>query len=435
MTRRSPTPRFGALSAALLVSASLLLPAGEAVRAQETDRTEAFVYGINAAVYETVVGTFAPPSVESIYLLAGQTSVLSPRETLVYYWPITNDYRAAWSQLNELVDGELEILSAGRSVDTLPLTSYTVHFTVGETGRRPSLYLGAEAEAAHRQFMADRDAHQQATLDYQRELEEWRGRDDRETVPVPTPPESLEVFTTGLNRGFPIDLEPGRYEIRHRLSDGSIQPHSERELVVIEPRRTGIGYTVRPETRWTTPEELGDPSDAVLGSRDSVLYLEPYLVREFETLDYERLVDPQYAGGEQGSRWRWVIGETLDEGALEVVNAGQVVERIPLIPYRVRQIPGSELGYEIMPHDETAEPFRRPEFSAYRIELDSEFPAYQVRLVSSDGRVIPGSEREVRVIASTDLRPLLLVAGVPIAAGALVLALRRRRSTPVHLVA
>ncbi|MGH2385905.1 MAG: hypothetical protein ACRDGB_12770, partial [Candidatus Limnocylindria bacterium] len=259
---------------------AFLLPVGEAVQAQETDRTEAFVYGINAAVYETVVGTFAPPSVESIYLLAGQTSILSPRETLVYYWPITNDYRAAWSQLNELVDGELEVLRAGRRIETLPLTSYTVQFTVGETGRRPSLYLGAEAEVAHRQFEADRDTHRQASLDYQRDLEDWRGRDDRENVPVPTPPEPLVVFTTGLNRGYAIDLEPGRYAIRHRLSDGSIQPESERELVVIEPRRTGVGYTVRPETRWTTPEELGDPSDAVLGSRDSVLYLEPYLVRE-----------------------------------------------------------------------------------------------------------------------------------------------------------
>ena len=66
--------------------------------AQSTEAQPAFVYGINAAVPGSFVGTFAPGD-EAIYLLAGEVSVLSPRMTGIYFWPITNEYRADWRAL------------------------------------------------------------------------------------------------------------------------------------------------------------------------------------------------------------------------------------------------------------------------------------------------------------------------------------------------
>ncbi|MCC7022653.1 MAG: hypothetical protein IT338_07490, partial [Thermomicrobiales bacterium] len=89
----------------------------------------AFVYGINAALPNTYTGTFAPPSVDTIYLLAGETSVISPRMTEIYFWPITNEYKANWHALNEPVPGVLEVSANGKVVAELEPTDYTIQFT------------------------------------------------------------------------------------------------------------------------------------------------------------------------------------------------------------------------------------------------------------------------------------------------------------------
>lgn len=423
----------------------LLLLSGSGVQAQAPERVETFVYGINAAAPDGVIGTFAPPTIETIYLLAGQTSVLSPRRTLVYFWPITNEYRAAWSSLNEPVEGTLEIVQNGRQVGALEQVEYTIHFGAGEGAPKPVLYLGAAALEANRRFEAEREAYRQAVLAYEKARTAWLDvaregqsrRADGEEVAIPPPPEPpppLNTFSTGINRGYPVALAPGTYDIRVRLADGRIEPKSVRRLVVFAPRRTAVGYTVVPESRWTTPEELTDLADVVLGQRGSVLYLKPHVIREYPTLPYEYLLNPQYPGDARGPEWRWVAGEALDEGIMEIVRGGKAIERVPLTPYRVRQIPGAALGYEILPFDpnDPGAP-RNPDFAAYRITLSDEVPAYEVRLVSNEGRVLLGSQRQVRVLSPVDLRLLLLLPLIPILLGWLVITLRRKRTAPVRV--
>lgn len=68
--------------------------------AQAPARTEGLVYGVNAATPDgIVVGTLVPREVDTVYLLADRTSVVSPRRTEIYFWPITNRYRAAMGVL------------------------------------------------------------------------------------------------------------------------------------------------------------------------------------------------------------------------------------------------------------------------------------------------------------------------------------------------
>ncbi len=52
-----------------------------------------------------------------------------------------------------------------------------------------------------------------------------------------------------------------------RSADGTIVAGSQRELVVFAPRRVAVGYNVLPETRWTTPEQVNDLSDVIVGER------------------------------------------------------------------------------------------------------------------------------------------------------------------------
>jgi hypothetical protein len=420
----------------LILSFLLSIPA--LVFAQAPEQTEAFVYGINAAIPGAVIGTFAPPIVGEIYLMADDTSILSPRRTRVYYWPITNEYRAAWSQLNEQVDGVLEVLQGGQLVATYEQMPYTIHFSAGEGAAKPQLFIGDEAFKANDRFLADQMAYRQATEDYQVAREEWleaarqaqaRGEDSTDLPPSPIAPKPFNTFSTGLNSGYPVDLAEGTYQIQTRLEDGTILPESKRDLVVFAPRRTAVGYEVVPEARWTFPEELNDLSDAILGEDDTVLYLKPHIVREYPAIAYERLQDPQSASDASRSEWTWVSGETLDEGILEIVQNGEVEGRIPLESYFVKQVPGKEFGYEILPYDPNNPDLTpRVDFTGYRVKLSADQPAYEVRLRSLDDELLLGSDREVRVVQPVSLPALLLISSLPLAFGAVLILWRRRRT-------
>jgi hypothetical protein len=418
----------------LLLLVLVLLPSGASAQAPE--RVEAFVYGINAAIPGAVVGTFAPPSVDTIYILSDMPSVLSPRNTQVYWWPITNEYRAAWTQLNEQVQGKLEVLQNGRVVTSFEQMPYTIHFTAGDQLARPTMYMGQEAIEADRQFQAEQQAYRQAALAYQEARDAWiaaardaqqQGHDPTSVGPEPTPPPAFTLLSTGLNSGFPVELEPGSYEIQTRAPGGNIVEGSQRKLEVFAPRRTAVGYEVVPEARWTFPEELNDLADAILGEPDSVLYLKPRIVREYPALAYERLQDPQFAGDVSGSEWMWATGEALQEGVLEVVRNGNVVNRIANRPYHVKQVPGRDLGYEVLPYDpNTPDVTPRVDLVGFRLPLSSETPSFEVRLRSPEGELMAGSTREVRVVKPAPLAAFLSLALIPLLVGFAVIFWRRR---------
>jgi len=427
------TKRVRLLLLALLL---LLLAVQRPLRAQSPEQSDAFVFGINASVPGAVIGTFAPPSVDNIYFLADRTSILSPRHTRVYYWPITNEYRAAWSEVNEQVEGTLEVLQGGQVVASYEQETYTIHFSTGERAPRPQLYVGEEALQADALFQEAQAAYRDASLAYQAAREAWlaeareaqaAGNDPTTLSPAPEQPEALNLFSTGLNRGYPVELPAGSYQIRTRRPDGNIITESERRLIVFTPRRTAVGYEVIPEERWTFPEELNDLSSAILGENGSVIYLKPYIVREYPTLAYERLQDPQYVGDTSGSDWMWVSGEPLEEEILEIVRQSRVEERSNLQPYFVRQVPGRELGYEILRYTpDTPDLTPRVDFVGYRIELSAERPAFEVRLRSPEQTLLSGSTREVRVVEPISIYTLLPVSLIPLIVGAGLLFWRRR---------
>jgi uncharacterized protein YegP (UPF0339 family) len=417
--------------------------------AQMTGAERAFVYGINAAVPNNFVGTFAPPTADEIFLLAGQTSVISPRFTEIYFWPITNAYRADWSALNEPVSGVLEVVSNGRVIAEVAPTDYTIHFRQEGT-TTAELFLGQAAADAEATFRARQEAFSKASSEYQRAERAWLDavaaagaqQQEGETValpPKPAPPDPIGIFSNGLNSGIPLDLDPGQYNIRLRASNGEIIPGSERTLYVFAPRRTGVGYTVVPETRWTTPLESPAPSDVIFGAADSTLYLEPHLAREYPARDWALLQDPQSAGGDRGG-WEWVNGEELGNGRLEVTAGHGELEQRALTPYQVKQTPGSQLGYEVVAIDPsmcegTACPAPpgtsdspSPDFEAFPIQLEASGGDYLIRLTSEDGEIMPGSERLVRVPANPPIARLFVLPVIPLVAGAIVITRRRSDS-------
>jgi hypothetical protein len=417
--------------------------------AQATNTERAFVYGINAAIPTTYAGTFAPPSVDTIYLLAGETSIISPRMTEIYFWPITNEYKANWHALNEPVPGVLEVSANRKVVAELAPTDYTIHFTPQGDAASAKIFLGEEAVAADADFTAKQEAFHQASSDYYDAQQAWLDAADKAAAqqregatpvalpPEPEPPAPIGVFSNGLNHGIPVMLEAGHYTIQLRGEDGQIVQGSERALTVFAARRTGAGYTVVPETRWTTPDESPAPRDAILGAQGSALYLEPHQAREYPARDWALLQNPQRAASDMGG-WSWANGERLTEGQLEVLSGGDVVDRLDLTPFKVNQVSGSQLGYEVTAIDPAATSGSAPttpDFEAYPIQPGSAGETFQIRMVAADGSIVPGSERTVSVPANPALARLLLLPAIPLIIGATVVTNRKRRVRLPHGVA
>ena len=415
-----------------------LLQGSGAAQAQTPQKERAFVYGINAAFSTNFTGSFAPASAPTIYLLANQTSIISPRVTEIYFWPITNEYQADWTLVNETVPGKLEILRSGQIFTTVELTKYTIQYTPRGATADAKLYLGAEAEQTQAQFKAKQDAYQQASGAYLAAQRQWmaaiedanakHAAGQNVTVPPePQPPAPIDTFSNGLNDGFPIKLEPGNYQIQVRSPDGTIVPESRRDLVIFTTRRVAVGYAVVPAARWTTPEQVNDLSDVILGEPGTNLYLEPRVTREYPARAYALLQDPQ-AHGAETSEWTWISGEPLTDGQLEIVVGDQIVDRRVLSPYRVKQTSDTALGYEVQTYTPDGNSSHSgPDFTAYPIRLDRDSASYSVRMVSPQGMIMDGSTRLVRAPAAVALSQLMLLAAVPLIIGAFIITRRRRR--------
>jgi hypothetical protein len=418
----------------------LLAMLGGTALAQAPERQRAFVYGINAAFARTYVGSFAPPSTTTIYLLADQTSIISPRATQIYFWPITNEYKASWELLNEPVPGTLEVLQGGRVIRQILPTSYTIHYQAQAGSGSPvaQLYTGTEAEAAHEWFTADQQRYQAELRAYYSDQRAWmveaddanrriRNGENVTLRPAPVAPAPISVTSNGINQGVPINLPAGNYQIQLRAADGTIVPDSARDLVVFGPRRATIGYVVVPQTRWTTPDQIDDPSAVIIGKADSQLYLVPHEMQEYPARAYALLQNPQRQFGET-TDWSWALGAPIASGELEVVAADGASERQALTPYRVQQTPGNSLGYDILPFIPDPErPHAAPDLVGFPLPIGGAGSSFEVRLVTDQGQVLPGSARQVRASSTVPLLGLALLAAVPLAVGAVVITRRRAR--------
>jgi hypothetical protein len=236
----------------LLVCAGLTAPAF----AQAPQKERRFVYGINLFDGVEYATGFVPPAVDTVYMLANHLGVLDPKMTEVYFWPITNDYRADFISLNELVDGRLEILQGGQVIQTIGLTEYVVQLDQGGSLGPGQVSLGADARTSWDRFQAEKAAYVQRLHDYadaqtayQQKLDAIRnaGPGSSTTAPLPDPPAEPAPFTlysTEVGRGFPLQLGAGTYTLRVRDANGQTVPDSEKRLVAFGPRRLGVSYEV-----------------------------------------------------------------------------------------------------------------------------------------------------------------------------------------------
>jgi hypothetical protein len=246
--------------------------------------------------------------------------------------------------------------------------------------------------------------------------------------PLPVEPAPFTLYSTGIGRGFPIQLGSGEYTIRVLDGSGETVRDSQKRLVAFAPRREGVGFEVVPQERWTFPELADDPADVVYMLAGGVTYLRAFAAHELSSEGYARLRNPQDLAA-TSNRWEWVHVAPLPPATL-IVRDGAREQRLALEDFAVEQVPGANLGYRVVPFSQRGDdprPSRVPDLTAYRIEAPAGRSTLSLRLVDGDGRELRGSAREVVVVSSVPGWQLALPVLAPLVIGLSVVLWRREQ--------
>ena len=392
----------------------------------------AFSWGITASLLDRTVGLFSPPQVSEIFVLADQPHIFSGKMTYVYYWPLDREYKADWSQLNQDVAGVLEIYDTqGKKIQTLEREWYLFQQDNNSDQLSYQLVTGPQALAAYQDYETRRDQYFSAMEQYDKELGKYL---DQLAQPGDQPleePEKPAPFTEIMQQpelAFILNLPPGRYSIRMLDQNMAIVPGSQRTLVSVAPRRESVGLVVFPEARWTKPEASYESRDVIYYTKtDLALYMQPVKILEFNEREYTRLSKPQETVS-SSKRWIWIQDEKLSGFDLEVLIGERSYAQLAQEEFSVVQNPGFALGYQISPY--RSELSSRPDFSAYRILLNTEISRYTIRLINQHGEVVQNSERAVLRAASNmpGWAIIFLFLPVFIGAGLKTLQFRKKRN-------
>ncbi|MGL4648724.1 MAG: hypothetical protein ACRC1H_04900 [Caldilineaceae bacterium] len=425
-----------------LLIVALALGAPRLAAAQDPQRSEAFVYALTAFDGQIFQSTFAPPTSDTIFLLANSDNVISPRNTQLYYWNLSNRYEADWRVQNEDVAGTLEILEGNQLVASLPLVPYVMQIDESRTEKAGRLYTDGDAQSAYTRYVNLRDAYRAALFAYASEYQDYRAQVDdimakrgtqilsADAFPVPPAPvPPFRLFSTEMSYGHVVNLPAGRYTVHLRMDDGSVLGGSERAVEVFAPLQQGVSYTVLPGARWTMPALTRTANSALYSLPGESLYLQPFAQVLYNDYQYAHLLDPQDESSRR-DRVRWVSYQPLEELVLDIEQDG-VRQQLVSSDYKVIQLAGSGLGYEVRELD--ADAGDEPSFAGYLMALDDADGAAEVRLVDRNGQEILGSVRQVRALNRGKEWVLYLLAVAPLVIGAAVVSRRRGRAQRVRL--
>jgi len=431
----------------------LLLHLQATSMAQAPIMSEQFVYSLNVYNGKGYGGGFTPQTEDTIYLIANENSAISARTTLVYFWPITAKFMAGWQTLNEEIVGTLEILKDGKLIKSLKKQDNSLYYPEGYWGETSVLSIDEDAHSYYEKYKKATEEYYQkisefykARIEYQKKMdeflqeikkrreaeEEFTSEEIEKSIPKePKPPEPPKFYSTEPRKDYIINLPVDSYRIRIRAEDGTIIQDSQKNLVVFTSRRTGgTGYEIIPGNRWTMREPCDDPARIIYAAGKNTLYFNPFTQDEYNELYYNKLVDPQNPG--RVERWRWVHITPIKDVTLLFLKGKEVLQRVKRLPYSVKQIPGPTLGYDIIEYDQEKQPYEKPTFEGYKMDLSPtlENTGYQINLEKKTGGFFKGGKREVRLVRKENSRLLYALSIFPLIIGVVIFLERRRRLAP-----
>jgi hypothetical protein len=417
----------------LLCCSFLLLLSGTALNPISSTNTFSnageFVWTAMVFDGQSYHGIFLPGEVPSIYLLAGETHILMARDTVVYYWPTDRQYKPDWATMERIITGTVEVLDGrGSIIKKVVSQPYLITNPGRVPGAMTDLYLGKDATGVYEKYVKDRDTYLAQVAQNDQQMADYERKhalnpDDTSLQP-PAPVPDFTEFLSPPDSGFVLNLPGGTYHLQLRDDSGQIIQGSERTLYSISPRRTGLGYIVIPETKWTSTESSDEPSQIIYyASGGTTFYLVPVMTKEYNERDYVRMGSPQDTLA-SADRWMWVEGNPIKGNSLQIRSHNNLIAHVALKGYSVQQTQGSALGYQIVPTGSTGS--SPADFEAFKISSISNVAQLTVYLETADGTIIPGSDRTLIGLRSDIpfLGYLIIVLPLAVAAG---IQFRRRR--------
>ena len=116
-----------------ILSILLLVACGAALSAQAPEKKENMIYAVGAFDGKDYTGTFVREEADTVYLIANESNFLNVRKTLIYFWPITQEWKADYDTLNEnFLNGKIELTDSSGKKQILELVKYTYYNSPGE---------------------------------------------------------------------------------------------------------------------------------------------------------------------------------------------------------------------------------------------------------------------------------------------------------------
>lgn len=420
------------------------------VSAEVPPREEQFIYAVIAYNGKDYSSTYVREPSTDMYLLADTNSFISARKVFVYYWPLTSSYRLDTDTLNRRFRGVLRISGNGIERD-LSEKEFTYYNLRGEYELNWHVAEGPEANDVYKdyqdlvtQFGDAQTAYQRAVFAYQQKattladtiaaLRE-KGSDagpalsalNRLTLPeAPVASQKYVVPPVPIQQAFIVNLPAGIYRVSFTNPDGTLMQGSEKRLIVFTQRSGDkVGYEVIPADKWTRPETSRVPSSMLYVSGATDLYLRPFYESDYNDFQYNKLVDNDGAGNRKLSQ-RVRLQQVPQ--ARVVVTTAVGTQTLSEQAFAIEQSTGQALGYTIVPWNQHSHRSSdKPDLIAFHVRIQNAGSAFRVSAQDGTGALLPGSERDIRVILGPGPEVILVaVMFLPIACILVVMLARAR---------
>ncbi|MCD6123357.1 MAG: hypothetical protein J7K04_16105 [Spirochaetales bacterium] len=439
--------RVRAILIIIMLSVLVILPA----IADVPVRKEELIYSIMAFLGKEYSGTFCRQEADTFYLMANVDNFITVRKTLVYFWPITQDWKVDTDALNKPFEGTIEIKGKNMPLKKLKQVRYTYYNAPGEYEVNWKVFTGGEADKEWNKYSKLVDKYWKDVGKYYKEQGEYeaklnaltkritearkKGEDtkrflkDLNKLKKPMKqPKGPSYYVRPIEKAFIFNLPPGEYTIRFLTKDGKIMEGSEKKVVAYKKRRAnGVGYDVIPADKWTRPVQSNTPSSILYIDGTTDLYLRPFYQDEFNDLYYNKTVKNDAKGNP--NIMKWVRIQQVPKARVEVTKKDATTEAVLEKPYYVQQTKGASLGYKIVPFDpKKAEEGSQPSLRAFHVPIQRNMKYLRVKLQDKNGNYLKGSDRQIRVIIKSQSSLFILILSLlPLAFMFLVIALRSRK--------
>jgi hypothetical protein len=441
----------------LLILSLFLLLSSASLRADVPIREEQLIYSILAFNGKDYAGTFSGEDSDTIYLIADVDNVLTVRKTLVYFWPITQELKIDTEALDQVFNGTLELYARGMQGKKIEMVDYTYYNIQGEYELNWNVATGEEAHTICTRYSETIEAYWQALADYQQqqaafemlvnqitlksnELKET-GKDKEasillehlQTLEPPVEPKSPTKYIippVPVQEGFFVNLPPGEYHIRFVNVDGTVMEGSERRVITFKKRRENMaGLEIIPGAKWSRPVESKTPSSVLYVNGTTDLYLRPFFQDEYNDLYYEKMRKNDSRGNP--NIMKWVRIQQVPQARIIVDRPQGKREIIHENAFVVEQAKGSSLGYTIVPYiPKGAHKDREPNLRAFHLPLNTQSGVIHLMVQDKNRNTLPGSERQIRIVASSRKDIMLLsISLTPVLVMIVVVTTRRRKYT------